>query len=41
MRVKHSNKLKDGRESKMHLAAAMDNGSVSGNNGKDASAMLQ
>ncbi len=35
----HNNQPKEGRAAKMNLMAAMDDGSVGGNNGKDASAM--
>ncbi len=38
MRGKHNNQPKEGCAAKIHLTVAMDNSSVSGKNGKDASA---
>jgi hypothetical protein len=40
MRNKHNNQPKEGCAAKMHLMAAMYNGSVSSNDGKDASATM-
>jgi hypothetical protein len=39
MRCKHNNHLKEGCAAKICLTAAIDDGSVGGNDGKDASAM--
>jgi hypothetical protein len=40
MRGEHNNQPKEGCTAKIHLTAAMDDGSVGGNDGKDASAMM-
>jgi hypothetical protein len=40
MRGKYNNQLKEGYTAKMHLMAAMDDGSVAGNDGKEASATM-
>jgi hypothetical protein len=40
MRCEHNNQLKEGCTAKICLTAAIDGGSVSSNNGKDASATI-